>query len=509
MKLQEKIVVLDYGSQYTQLLARRIRELGFYSEIVIPKDFKPDDFVKGIVLSGGPNSVYDPNSPDISTEVLDSGIPILGVCYGMQLLAHKLGGEVEEGELGEYGGVEIEITDSSKLLYGVPRRIRTWMSHGDSVKKPPEGFEVTAKSLNNIVAVIENRKKNIYAVQFHPEVAQTEYGSSIIRNFLSITGMKPNWNLENYVKTKIEEIRERVGNSKAICAVSGGVDSTVAAVIVNKALGNNLIPIFVNHGLLRMNEELEVPKSLKKLGLKILVVDASKEFLSKLRNVEDPEMKRKIIGETFIRVFEREANKIEGLEYLVQGTIYSDVIESGSTGSSNIAKIKSHHNVGGLPEKMDLKIIEPLRELFKDEVRKIGSILNIPDEILQRHPFPGPGLAIRIIGEVTEENLQLLKKADRIFIDLLKDKGLYDKVWQAFAVLLPIKSVGVVGDKRAYENVVALRAVQSTEGMTAEWSNLSYEFLDEVAKKIVGSVKGIGRVVYDVTSKPPATIEWE
>jgi len=505
----ERIVVLDYGSQYTQLLARRVRELGFYSEIMNPQNFKTDDSVRGIILSGGPNSVYDPNSPDIDSEVLNSGIPILGVCYGMQLIAHRLGGKVKEGKLGEYGGVEIEIVDDSKLLQGLPKRFRSWMSHGDSVQRPPEGFEVTARSLNNLIAVMENPDKNIYTVQFHPEVVQTEHGLDIITNFLKITGMKSNWNLEDYVKNKVEEIKKTVGNSKAICAVSGGVDSTVAAVIVSKALGENLIPIFVNHGLLRKNEEFEVPKTLENLGLNVLVVDASKEFISKLKGVSDPETKRKIIGETFIRVFEREAKRIKGLEYLVQGTIYSDVIESGSTGSSNIAKIKSHHNVGGLPEEMDLKIIEPLRELFKDEVREIGRILGIPDNILQRHPFPGPGLAIRIIGEVTEESLSLLKEADKIFIDFLKEKNLYDKVWQAFAILLPVKSVGVVGDKRAYENVVALRAVQSAEGMTADWSHLPHDFLDEVAKKIVGSVKGVGRVVYDITSKPPATIEWE
>ncbi|MDI3472559.1 MAG: hypothetical protein PWQ48_840 [Thermotogaceae bacterium] len=509
MEKHQRIVVLDYGSQYTQLLARRVRELGFYSEIITPDDFECDESVKGIILSGGPNSVYDPSSPNISDEVLNSGIPILGVCYGMQLLAHRLGGKVEEGELGEYGGVEVEIIDHSGLFKGIPKKIRTWMSHGDSVRNVPESFKITSKSLNNVIAAMENPKKKIYAVQFHPEVVQTQYGIEIIKNFLELTGMKPNWDLEDYVREKIEEIKAVVGNSKAICAVSGGVDSTVAAVIVNKALGNNLVPVFVNHGLLRLNEEHEVPFALKKLGLNVITVDASKEFLTRLKGVEDPEKKRKIIGETFIRVFEREARKIERLEYLVQGTIYSDVIESGSTGSKNVAKIKSHHNVGGLPEKMDLKIIEPLRELFKDEVRKIGKILNIPDEFLERHPFPGPGLAIRIIGEVNKENLELLKRVDKIFIDLLKEKDLYHKVWQAFTVLLPIKSVGVVGDKRAYENVVALRAVQSSEGMTAEWSNLPYEFLDEVAKKIVGSIKGIGRVVYDITSKPPATIEWE
>lgn len=509
MKRLERIVVLDYGSQYTQLLARRVRELGFYSEISNPKNFKIDDSVRGIILSGGPSSVYALNAPGIDSEILNSGIPILGVCYGMQLIAHKLGGKVKEGEVGEYGGVEIEILKDSRLLQRLPKRFRSWMSHGDSVQIPPEGFEITARSLNNIIAVMENPNKNIYTVQFHPEVAQTEHGLEIINNFLKITGMKPNWDLKNYVRNKIEEIKNEVNDSKAICAVSGGVDSTVTAVIANRALGKNLISIFVNHGFLRKNEEIEVPETLKALGLNVSVIDASKEFISKLRGIIDPEKKRKIIGETFIRVFEREAKKIERLEYLVQGTIYSDVIESGATGSSNIAKIKSHHNVGGLPEKMNLKIIEPLRELFKDEVRKIGKILKIPDEILQRHPFPGPGLAIRIIGEVTEEGLDLLKKADKIFIDLLKERKLYDKVWQAFAVLLPVKSVGVVGDKRAYENVIALRAVQSAEGMTADWSYLPHDFLDEVAKRIVGSVKGVGRVVYDITSKPPATIEWE
>jgi len=505
------IVVLNFGSQYVQLIARRVRELNVYSEI-LPWDTPLEEIIKrkpkGIIFSGGPASVYAKDAPLPPEGIYELGIPILGICYGLQVMAHQLGGKVAPADKHEYGRATLRVLKEDKLFKGLPKEFQVWMSHADKVTELPPGFEVLAVSDNAPYAVIADQRRGFYGVQFHPEVTHSQYGTQIIANFVfEIAKAQKNWFMENFVEEQIEKIRQRVGDKKVIAALSGGVDSTVAAVLTYKAIGDNLIPIFIDHGLLREGEREEVERNLKGLGLPLRVVDASEIFLSRLEGVEDPEEKRKIIGHTFIEVFEREARKYEGVEFLLQGTLYPDVIESA--GVKGAAKIKSHHNVGGLPERMNLKLLEPLRELFKDEVRKLGRLLGIPRELLGRHPFPGPGLAIRILGPVTREDLNLLRKADRIFIEELKRWGLYDKVWQAFAVLLPVKTVGVMGDVRTYERVVALRAVDSADGMTADWSKLPYEFLDHVMRRIINEVRGINRVVYDITSKPPGTIEWE
>ncbi|AKI97064.1 glutamine-hydrolyzing GMP synthase [Kosmotoga pacifica] len=505
----KKILVVDYGSQYTRLIARRLRELGVYSEVVHHSDDVETEDLMGVILSGGPRSVTSKGAPSLPTWLREVDVPILGICYGMQLLVKEFGGLVEKTETAEYGRTEVIVKKPASIFEGISERLNVWMSHGDSVVKVPEGFEVIAVTENDIPAALSSLDGMIWTLQFHPEVKHTEMGMEIINNFLfNICHADRNWTIEDFLERKVEEIREEVGDGKAILGLSGGVDSSVAAVLVHKAIGDRLINIFVDHGLLRLHEEKEVPMVFKdKLGLNLDVVRAKDRFLKRLQGVTDPEEKRKIIGEEFIRVFEEEAEKLGG-RFLVQGTIYSDVIESAASGKET-AKIKSHHNVGGLPERMNLKIIEPLRYLFKDEVRRLGELLGIPGEILYRHPFPGPGLGIRIIGEVTEDKLRILKEADAIFIELLKESGWYEKVWQAFAVLLDLKTVGVVGDERAYEYVIALRAVNSVEGMTADWSKLPYELLDEAARRICNRVKGAGRVVYDITSKPPATIEWE
>ena len=504
-------MVFNFGSQYVQLIARRVRELGVYSEIVdwnIPVEEVLDKRPFGIILSGGPASVYRESAPIPAPGIYDLGIPVLGICYGLQVITYQFGGSVQPSDKQEFGRARLKVLKRDTVFDGVPNEFDVWMSHGDKVTQLPEGFTVLAKSDNSPYAVIKNRDGNIYGFQFHPEVIHTQYGSELLRNFVfEICKATKNWVMGDFVKEKIEEIRETVGNSTVVSAISGGVDSTVASVLVYKAIGSNLKCIFIDHGLLRMKEREHVEGRLRNIGLPLRVVDESSLFLKRLKGVHDPEEKRRIVGNTFIEVFEREAESLGGAEFILQGTLYPDVVESGAINGSS--KIKTHHNVGGLPEKMNLKLLEPLKELFKDEVRKIGEIIGVPPEILKRHPFPGPGLAIRIIGEVNEEDLDLLRRADSIFLEELKEHGLYEKVWQAFAVLLPIRSVGVMGDYRTYEKVIALRAVDSTDGMTADWSRLPPEFLDRVMRRIINEVRGVGRVVYDISSKPPSTIEWE
>ncbi len=503
------IIILDFGSQYTQLIARRIRELGVYSEI-LPYNHPGKDIMHknpyGLILSGGPASVYKEGYKPHPL-IWKLGIPILGICYGHQLIAWIFKGRVKKAEKREYGPAFFEIKRKDPLFDGVPERIKVWMSHGDLVKKLPPGFISLGKTETLDKAAI--KKGKIYGVQFHPEVIHTAYGKKILSNFVfKICDAEKNWSLTKLAEKKIEEIRKRVKDEeRVICGVSGGVDSAVTAVLVAKAVGNRVYPLFINNGLLRENERKEVETALKKL-IPLRTIDASKIFLEKLKGVKDPEEKRKIIGETFIQIFEEHAKKIGNVRFLAQGTLYPDVIESGvSRGPA--AKIKSHHNVGGLPEKMRFELIEPLRELFKDEVRKLGKILKIPENFLKRHPFPGPGLAVRVIGEVTAKKLDILRKADSIFIEELKRENIYDKVWQAFAVLLPIKSVGVMGDERSYGYTVALRAVRSEDGMTADWATFEASFLKRVSARITNEVKEVTRVVYDISSKPPATIEWE
>lgn len=511
----ERILVLDFGSQYTQLIARRIREAKVYCEIY-PfnagidriKAFRP----KGLILSGGPSSVYEPDAPLISAEVLKLGIPVLGICYGMQLITHLLGGEVAKAQKREYGRADLVIHKHDGIFEGVgggDNRTVVWMSHGDRIEKMPEGFSAIAHTDNSPTAAMRDTNSRLFGVQFHPEVAHTPEGGRILRNFVyNICKCEPTWTMASFVDYAVEEIRRKVGKEKVICALSGGVDSSVAAVLVNKAVGGQLTSIFVNNGLLRKKEADKVQQTFRDMGLNLKYVDASDEFLGRLRGVEDPEKKRKIIGNTFIEVFERAAQDVGGAEFLVQGTLYPDVIESVSFKGPS-AVIKSHHNVGGLPEKMRLRLVEPLRELFKDEVRAIGRELKMPDEIIDRQPFPGPGLAIRILGEITDQRLAVVREADAIVLEEIKKAGLYREIWQSFAVLLPIKTVGVMGDERTYENVIAVRAVTSQDGMTADWARLPYDLLGVISNRIINEVKGVNRVVYDISSKPPSTIEWE
>ena len=509
----QKILILDFGSQYTQLIARRIRELNVYSEIH-PHNYPVERIInekpRGIILSGGPMSVYDEGALTIDKKVFELGIPILGICYGMQLIAKYHNGKVEAAKNREYGKVQIQILHEDELLKNIENNSIVWMSHGDYITTMPDNFNVTARTDNTPICAISNTAKKIYGIQFHPEVAHTKDGKKIIENFLfNICNCNPDWTAGNFIQSYIEEIKEKVGNKKAICALSGGVDSSVAAVLVHKALKENLICIHVDTGLMRKNESENIVRLFRdNFNIKLIFIDASELFLKRLKKVVDPEKKRKIIGNTFIEVFEKEAKKIPDAEFLVQGTLYPDVIESVSVKGASVT-IKTHHNVGGLPEKMNLKLIEPFRELFKDEVRAIGRELGLPEMFINRHPFPGPGLAVRVLGEVTKERLDILREADDIFINLLHEDGYYDKIWQAFAVLLPVQSVGVMGDARTYENVLALRAVTSTDGMTADWFRFDHDFLEKVANKIIRSVKGINRVVYDISSKPPSTIEWE
>lgn len=506
------IVVIDFGSQYTQLIARRVRELGVYSEIHPPwvsLDFLRDGRVKGLIFSGGPLSVYDGSAPTISPLVLELGKPILGICYGMQLIVHLLGGKVERAEKREFGRAIFEVIDDSDIFKGINRQFVVWMSHSDSVIELPSGFEVIGKTENTKYGAIKSVDGKIFGLQFHPEVSHTENGINILSNFVfGVCKCEKTWSMGRFIDDKVKELKEKVGNEKVICALSGGVDSSVVALLVHKAIGDNLIPIFVNNGLLRKGEPEEVLSTFSRLGVKIHYVDRSDEFLSALCGVTDPEEKRRIIGNLFIRIFEDEARKFGSIKYLAQGTLYPDVIESVSTCGPS-SRIKSHHNVGGLPEDMEFELIEPLRYLFKDEVREIGRILGLPDYILKRHPFPGPGLAVRVIGEVTKEKLDILREADSIVVEEIKRAGLYDNVWQAFAVLLPVKTVGVMGDERTYEHVVAIRVVESVDGMTARWVELPYEVLDRISTRITNEVRGVNRVVYDISNKPPSTIEWE
>jgi len=509
----ENILIIDFGSQYTQLIARRIRELKVYSEIH-PHNF-PVEKIKelnpsGIIFSGGPMSIYEPDSPQIDPEVFSLGIPILGICYGLQVISKHFEGKIEAAKEREYGKTELQIIQDDIIFEGVNRETKVWMSHGDYITRLPEGFLITAKSGNSPICAISNTAKKIFALQFHPEVAHTSEGRAILSNYLfKICRCKGEWTPQSFIENSIKEIKSKIGSGKAICALSGGVDSSVAAILVQKAIGGNLICVHVDTGMMRKNESRDIIKMFEdNFNIHLIHIDASEIFLSKLKGVSEPEKKRKIIGNTFIEIFEQEAKKIGGIKYLIQGTLYPDVIESVSVKGASVT-IKTHHNVGGLPEKMNMKLIEPFRELFKDEVRAIGYELGLPPDFIKRHPFPGPGLAVRLLGEITKQRLDVLREADAVFINELKEFNIYDEIWQAFAVLLPVQTVGVMGDNRTYENVIALRAVTSTDGMTADWYRFDYKVLESVSNKITRNVKGINRVVYDVSSKPPSTIEWE
>ncbi|MDD3108336.1 MAG: glutamine-hydrolyzing GMP synthase [Alistipes sp.] len=509
--MQEKILILDFGSQYTQLIARRVRELNVYCEIYPFNHYpQPDASVRGVILSGSPYSVRDAKAPQVDLSGIKGTLALLGVCYGAQYLAHNFGGEVAPSATREYGRAMLSKTEpTNPLICGLSAESQVWMSHGDTIVRIPERYRIIASTEDVPVAAFQIEGESTWGIQFHPEVYHSTEGSILLKHFVvDICGCRQDWTPDSFIESTVSELRAKVGKDKVLLGLSGGVDSSVAAMLLHKAIGKQLTCIFVDMGLLRKNEFEDVMRSYETMGLQVIGVRAGEKFLSDLKGVTDPERKRKIIGRDFIEVFDSEAQKLTEVKWLAQGTIYPDVIESTSVNGPS-ATIKSHHNVGGLPEKMNLKIVEPLRLLFKDEVRRVGRQLQIPMDILGRHPFPGPGLGIRILGEVTAEKVRVLQEADKIFIDGLKEAGLYDQVWQAGVMLLPVQSVGVMGDERTYESCVALRAVTSTDGMTADWVHLPYEFLAKVSNEIINHVKGINRVVYDISSKPPATIEWE
>jgi GMP synthase (glutamine-hydrolysing) len=508
------ILIIDFGSQYNQLIARRVREHHVYCQIEPPdidlatiKALKPE----GIILSGGPASIYEKGSPRVDNGIFDLNIPVLGICYGLQFMIDALGGEVVRAEKREYGFAELQIRRLEGIFTGIEKETRCWMSHGDTIGKLPKGFRITASTPNTAVAAAEHPGKRFYGLQFHPEVVHTPEGKKILGNFLfAICGCKKDWTMKSFARDAVEEIRGQVGAGKAILGLSGGVDSSVAAVLLHQAIGRQLTCVFVDNGVLREGEAVKVQEVFKKhFQLNLRFVRAKKLFLDRLKSVEDPEKKRKIIGRTFIEVFEKEAHRIKGVAYLAQGTLYPDIIESRSAFGGPSAVIKSHHNVGGLPKKMNLKLVEPLKHLFKDEVRLLGKELGMSDELVWRQPFPGPGLAIRIIGDVTEKRLAILCKADVILQDEIRAANLYRKLWQSFAILLPLKSVGIMGDQRTYENILAIRAVTSDDAMTADWARIPYDILGRIANRIINEVRGVNRVVYDISSKPPSTIEWE
>lgn len=508
------ILIIDFGSQYNQLIARRVRELHVYSQIEPPaitieqiKKLKPE----GIILSGGPCSIYDRESPKTDPFLLELGIPVLGICYGMQFMVDVLGGTVKKAAKREYGYALLQAENEKGIFNGVEKTSPCWMSHGDSIKKLPKGFQIIASTKNTRVAAIANHRKNLFGLQFHPEVHHTVQGRQMLKNFiLEICRCRSSWTMASFARDSISQIRNRVGGKKVILGLSGGVDSSVTAVLLHKALGTQLTCIFIDNGLLRMDEAKKLKIALKQhLKANIRFVAAQTKFLKPLKNITDPEKKRKIIGKVFIEVFETEAKKVKGVEFLAQGTLYPDVIESVSAFGGPTAIIKSHHNVGGLPGRMRLTLLEPLKYLFKDEVRKLGKSLGVPEELIWRQPFPGPGLAIRIIGEVTRKRLSILRKVDAVLIEEIKNNGYYKKLWQSFAVLLPIRSVGIMGDQRTYENIIAIRAVTSKDAMTADWARLPHKLLGLISNRIINEVRGVNRVVYDISSKPPSTIEWE
>ena len=508
------ILIIDFGSQYNQLIARRVREFHVYCQIDPPdidldyiKNLKP----KGIILSGGPSSIYEKNSPKCDETIFDLGIPVLGICYGMQFMINALGGTVKRARKREYGFAELKVKKQTGLFKGVEEKTNTWMSHGDSTAKLPGGFRITASTENTRIAATVHPKKNLYGLQFHPEVQHTSRGKTMLRNFLfDVCGCKRTWTMKSFAQDSISQIRESVGNKKVILGLSGGVDSSVTALLIHKAVGKNLTCIFVDNGLLRKDEAEKLKKTLKQhLEINIRFVSAKTKFIKALSKITDPEKKRKIIGKNFMDVFEAQARKIKDVEFLAQGTLYPDIIESQSAFGGPTSVIKSHHNVGGLPKNMKLKLVEPLKYLFKDEVRLLGKALGLDEDLIWRQPFPGPGLAIRIIGEINKSRLSLLREVDDILLDEIRNSGYYKKVWQSFAVLLPIKSVGVMGDKRTYENIVAIRAVTSKDAMTADWAKLPYKLLGKISNRIINEVAGVNRVVYDISSKPPSTIEWE